>query len=99
MHSNPRIHNEKPMSPDCGCISAHIIPGIAILSSRVQTLFRLLWSLVDDDNVKPVIIEATEPISKSFRQYLSNTPGKHEIKELQKTAKLVTAHRLQEVLM
>jgi hypothetical protein len=35
--------------------------------------------LVDDDNTA-VIIEATEAISKSFRQYLSNTPGKHEIK-------------------
>ena len=27
---------------------------------------------------------ATGTISKSLRQYLSNTPGKHEIKELQK---------------
>jgi hypothetical protein len=43
-------------------------------------VFRLLWSPADDDD-KSVIIEATEAISKSFR---SNTPGKHEIKELQK---------------
>jgi hypothetical protein len=27
----------------------------------------------------------TSTISKSIRQYLSNIPGKHEIKELQKT--------------
>jgi hypothetical protein len=33
----------------------------------------------------PVIIGATGTISKSLRQYLSNIPGKHEIKELQKT--------------
>jgi hypothetical protein len=33
--------------------------------------------------VVPVIIGATETISKSLRQYLSNIPGKHEIKELQ----------------
>jgi hypothetical protein len=46
--------------------------------------FRLLWSLVDDDNDKPVIIQATEAISKSFGQYLSDTPAMHEIKELQK---------------
>ena len=38
-------------------------------------------------------------ISKSLRQYLSNAPGKHEIKELQKTATLGTAHKLQKVLM
>jgi hypothetical protein len=46
-----------------------------------------------------VIVEATGTISKSLRQYLSNTPGKHEIKELQKTAILDTAHKPQEVLM
>jgi len=32
-----------------------------------------------------VKIGATETISKSLRQYLSNIIGKHEIKELQKT--------------
>jgi hypothetical protein len=30
---------------------------------------------------------------------LSNIPGKHEVKELQTTAILCTAHRLREVLM
>jgi len=45
------------------------------------------------------IIGATGTISKSFRKYVSNIPGKHEIKELQKTAILDTAHILREVLM
>jgi len=36
--------------------------------------------------VIPVIIGATGAISKSFRKYVSNIPGKHEVKELQKTA-------------
>jgi hypothetical protein len=49
----------------------------------------------DDDKVIPVIIGATGTISKSFRKYLSNIPGKHEVKELQKTAILGTAHILQ----
>jgi hypothetical protein len=40
----------------------------------------------------PVIIGATETISKSLRQYVSNIPGEHEIKELQTTAILRTAH-------
>ena len=35
-------------------------------------------------NVIPVIIGANGTISKSRRQYVSNTPGRHEIKELQK---------------
>jgi hypothetical protein len=50
-------------------------------------------------NVIPVIIGATGTISKSFRKYLSNVPGKHEVKELQKTAILGTAHILRKVLM
>jgi hypothetical protein len=34
--------------------------------------------------VKPFTLGATGTISKSLRQYLSNAPGKHKIKELQK---------------
>jgi len=43
-------------------------------------------------NLIPVAKEETGTISESLRQYLSNTTGKHEIKRLQKTAILVTAH-------
>ena len=46
-----------------------------------------------------IIIGATGTISKSFRKYVSNIPGKHEVKELQKTAILGTAHILRKVLM
>jgi hypothetical protein len=46
-----------------------------------------------------LILGATGTISKSLRQYLSTVLGKCEIKELQKTATLGTAHRLWEVLM
>jgi len=49
--------------------------------------------------VIPVIIGATGTISKSFRKYVSNIPGKHEVKELQKAAILGTAHILRKVLM
>ena len=49
--------------------------------------------------VIPVIIRATGTISKSFRKYVSNIPGKHEVKELLKTAILGTAHMLRKVLM
>ena len=56
-----------------------------------------MWNVTT--NVIPVIIGTTGTISKSFRKYLSNIPGKHEIKELQKTAILGTAHILRKVLM
>ena len=47
----------------------------------------------------PVTIGATGTVSVSFRKYVSNIPGKHEVKELQKTAILGTAHILRKVLM
>jgi hypothetical protein len=51
-----------------------------------------------------VTTEVTGTISKSFRQYLCYIPGRHDIKEQQKTKKqkktiLGTAHKLREVLM
>jgi len=46
-----------------------------------------------------IIIGENGTTSKSFRQYLSNIPGEHEIKELQQTAILGTAHILRKVLM
>ena len=56
-----------------------------------------MWNV--KTKVIPVIIVATGTISKSFRKYVSNIPGKHEVKELQKTAILGTAHTLWKVLM
>jgi hypothetical protein len=50
-------------------------------------------------NVMPVVIGATGTISKSFRKYLKSITGKRDIKELQKTAILGTAHILRKVLM
>jgi hypothetical protein len=49
--------------------------------------------------VMPVTRGATGTISKSIRNYVSNIPGKHEVKELQKTAILGTAHTHRKVLM
>jgi len=56
-----------------------------------------MWN--EKTKVIPAIIGATGTISKSFRKYVSNIPGKHEVKELQKTAILGTAHILRKVLM
>jgi hypothetical protein len=56
-----------------------------------------MWNV--KTKVTPVTIGATGTVSKSLRKYLSSVPGKHDIKELQKTAILGTAHILREVLM
>jgi len=56
-----------------------------------------MWNV--KTKVIPVIIGATGTISKSFRKYFSNILRKHEVKELQNTAMLSTAHILRKVLM
>ena len=56
-----------------------------------------MWNV--KTNVIPVVIGVTDTISESFRKYMSNIPGKHEVKELHKTAILGTAHILRKVLM
>ena len=56
-----------------------------------------MWNV--KTKVIPVVIGAIGTISKSFRKYVSNIPGKYEVKELQKTAILGTAHILRKVLM
>jgi len=70
------------------------------MASRLTSSYRLSvgdgvynnnkWNV--KTKVISVIIVATETISKSFRKYLSNLAGKHEIKELQKTAIFGSAH-------
>ena len=56
-----------------------------------------MWNV--KTKVIPVITGANGTISKSFRKYVSKIPGNHEVKELQKTAILGTAHILRKVLM
>ena len=58
---------------------------------------QLMWNV--KTKTIPVKIGATGTISKSFRKYVSNIPGKHEVRELQKTAILGTAHIFRKVLM
>jgi hypothetical protein len=55
-----------------------------------------MWNV--KTKVIPVTIGATGTISKAFRKYVNNIPGNHEVKELQKTAILGTAHILPKVL-
>jgi len=48
--------------------------------------------------VLPVTVAVTGTIPKSFRKCTSDIPGNHDVKELQKTAILGTAHILRKVL-
>jgi hypothetical protein len=49
-----------------------------------------MWNV--KTRVITVIIGETGTISKSFRKYVSNITGNREVRELQKTAILGTAH-------
>jgi hypothetical protein len=66
-------------------------------NKELITEIQRFWNVKAE--VIPVIIGATGTISKSVRHYLGKIPAKREIKELQKTVILVTAHKLREVLM
>ena len=62
------------------------------LTIEIQCMWKVKTRVI------PVVIGATGTISKSFRKYISNIPGNHEVKELQKTATLGTEHILRGVL-
>ena len=62
----------------------------------LTTEIQRVWNI--KARVIPVIIGATGTISKSFRKYVSDIYGNHDVKELQKTAILGTAHILRKVL-
>jgi hypothetical protein len=56
-----------------------------------------MWTVTA--TVTQVIAVATGAVSNSLRQYLRNVMRKQEVKDLQQTAILGTAHRLRAVLM
>ena len=62
------------------------------LTIEIQRMWNVKTKMI------PVIIGATGNISL-FRKYVSNISGNHEVKKLQKTAILGTAHILRKVLM
>ena len=69
---------------------------IIIIYKDLTIEIQRMWNV--KARVIPVIIGATGTISKSFIKYVSDIPGNHDVKELQKTAILGTAHILREVL-
>jgi hypothetical protein len=83
------------------------IPGDSnVIQKEAEKIFKYkdltieiqrMWNV--KTGVIPVISEATGTISKSFIKYVSTIPGNHDVRELQKTAILGTAHILWKVLM
>jgi hypothetical protein len=69
-------------------------PGVGPIANKI-----ILIIIIIIIRVVPIIIGATGIISKSFRNDVSTIPGNYEVRELQKTAILGTAHILRKVLM
>jgi len=74
-----------------------------VIKKEVEKILKYKDLTIDKQNMWyiktkaiPIITGATGTIwgKISFRKYLSNIPGKREIKELQKTAMLVTGHKV-----
>ena len=107
------IPNNKPyiiirdnVKGTCMLIDVAISGDRNVIKKEVEKILRYkdltieiqrMWNV--KTKVIPVIIGATGTISKSFIKLVSNIPGKHEVKELQKKAILGTAHILRKVLM
>jgi len=73
--------------------------GKILKYKELLTEIQRMWNV--KAKVIPVLTGANETIPKSLTQYLRNTPGKNEIKELpkkKKTAILGTEHILQKML-
>jgi hypothetical protein len=70
-----------------------IIIIIIITYEDVAIEIQRMWNL--KTKAARVNIEETGTISKSFRKYLKNIPVKHDIRKLQKTSILGTAHIVQ----
>jgi len=62
------------------------------LTIEIQSMWNVKTKVI------PVIIGATWTTSKSFRKYVNNIAGNHEVKELQNTAILGIAHVFWKVL-
>jgi len=58
------------------CDRRHTYLIIIINTIQIQRMWNVKTKAIS------VIIGATGTISKSFRKYVSNMPGKHEVKEL-----------------
>jgi hypothetical protein len=62
----------------------------------LTTEIQCMWNV--KARVIPIITGATGTISKSFRKYVRDIQGNHDVKKLQKIAILGTAHILRKVL-
>jgi len=83
----------KSLGKDNGTVNNNNNNNNKDLTIKIQRMWNVKTKVI------PVIIGANGTISKSFRKYVSNIPRKHEVKELQKTVILGTAHILRKVLM
>ena len=83
----------------CMLTDVAISGGTNVIKKEAEKILKYKDLTIEIQRMWNVKTNATRTILKLFRKYVSNIPGKHEVKELQKTAILGTAHILRKVLM
>lgn len=81
----------------CDMFNVHFYLSRRIFKDYWIVVVPCMWNV--ETKLILVVIWATGTISKSSRKYPSNVPRKHDIKKLQKTVILGTAHIFWKVLM
>lgn len=81
----------------CDMFNIHFYLSRRIFKDYWIVVVPCMWNV--ETKLILVVIWATGTISKSSRKYPSNVPRKHDIKKLQKTVILGTAHIFWKVLM
>jgi len=98
-NNKPDIINRDNEKGTCMLIDVAISGDINVIKKEAEKFLKYkdltieiqrMWNV--KTKVIPVIIGATGTISKAFRKYISNIPGKYEVKELRKPTILGTAH-------
>jgi hypothetical protein len=95
-HSHKYFYKNISIARYSNAVTFNFLQSVIIIIILIIIEIQRMWNV--KTRVIPVIIGATGTISKSFRKYVSSVPGNHEVKELQETAILGTAHILRKVL-
>jgi uncharacterized membrane protein len=82
----------------CMLIGVAISGDRNVIKKETEKILKYKDLTIEIQRMWNVKARATGTISKSFRKYVSNIPGNHDVRKLQKTATLGTAHILRKVL-
>ena len=96
-NNKPDVTNRDSEKGTCMLIDVAISGDRNVIKKEAEKILKYEDPTIEIQRMW-MVIGATRTISKSFRKYISNIPGNHEVKELQKTTILGSARILRKVL-